>query len=150
MIDIQEILDRENLTIYGASQIVGAKTDEPLKTIHQRISRWIQEQPRQWKELEIFLEAMGYTVEIKKDSPMKSLTQTYKVRRVSSNVDDDYHPAQTISAKGFMDALRQYCAANGLAEPVDTYHSADDVYTAVSRSQSANVIGKFQIYQVNE
>jgi hypothetical protein len=66
MINVKEILDRENLTIYGASQIVGAETDEPLKTVHQRIRRWLQEQPRQWKELEIFLEAMGYTIEIRK------------------------------------------------------------------------------------
>lgn len=68
MIDIKQILDRENLTIYGASQIVGAETDEPLKTVHQRISRWIRENPRQWQELEIFLSTLGYTIEIKKDT----------------------------------------------------------------------------------
>lgn len=148
MIDIKQILDRENLTIYGASQLVRAETGEPLKTIHQRISRWIHENPRQWQELEIFLSALGYTIEIKKGSPMETVPQIYKVRRVGGKIDDDY-PTQNISANGFMDALRQYCAANGLDKPIDTYHSVDDVYTAISSSKSANVIGKFQIYPVN-
>ena len=66
MIDIKAILDREGLTIYGASQIVGAETDEELKTVHQRISRWISKPPKQWLELFIFLEIMGYTLEIRK------------------------------------------------------------------------------------
>jgi hypothetical protein len=73
-------------------------------------------------------------------------THRYKVRKISKDINDDY-PTQTISANGFIDALRQYCAANGLAEPVGTYHSTDDVYTAVSSSRTANVIGKFQIYK---
>jgi hypothetical protein len=64
MINIQSILDRENLSIYGASQILAAETDENLKTIHRRISCWIKAEPRQWTDLEAFLNALGYQIEI--------------------------------------------------------------------------------------
>jgi hypothetical protein len=58
-----------NLTIYGASQIIAAETDEELKTIHRRLSCWIREEPRQWTDLEAFLDAMGYEIEIFKKLP---------------------------------------------------------------------------------
>jgi hypothetical protein len=64
MIDIQEILNAENLTIYGASQIIAAETDEPLKTIHRRLTCWIKANPRQWRDLEMFLNTMGYQIKI--------------------------------------------------------------------------------------
>jgi hypothetical protein len=64
MINIQEVLDAENLTIYGASQILAAETDEELKTIHRRLICWIKAEPRQWTDLEEFLNAMGYQIEI--------------------------------------------------------------------------------------
>jgi hypothetical protein len=69
MLDIQEILNAENLTIYGASQIIAAETDEELKTIHRRLTCWIKGEPRQWKDLETFLDAMGYQIEIFKKLP---------------------------------------------------------------------------------
>jgi hypothetical protein len=64
MINIKEILDNEHLTIYGASQIIAAETDEPLKTIHRRLTCWVKANPRQWTDLEAFLDAMGYQIEI--------------------------------------------------------------------------------------
>jgi hypothetical protein len=64
MIDIQQILDTENLTIYGASQIIAAETDEKLKTIHRRLTCWIEKEPRQWTDLKEFLDALGYQIEI--------------------------------------------------------------------------------------
>jgi hypothetical protein len=64
MINIQEILDAENLTIYGAAQILASETDEELKTIHRRLTCWIEKEPRQWTDLETFLGAMGYQIEI--------------------------------------------------------------------------------------
>jgi hypothetical protein len=41
-----------------------AKTDEELKTIHSRLTCWIKAEPRQWKDLEAFLGAMGYQMKI--------------------------------------------------------------------------------------
>jgi hypothetical protein len=64
MINIQTILDNENLTIYAASKTLAAETDEELKTIHRRLTCWIRAEPRQWTDLEAFLNAMGYQIEI--------------------------------------------------------------------------------------
>jgi hypothetical protein len=66
MITIKQILDNESLTIYGASHLIAAETDEPLKTIHRRLSCWIKSPPRQWTDLEIFLDTLGYSVTITK------------------------------------------------------------------------------------
>jgi hypothetical protein len=64
VIDIQQILDAKNLTIYGASQLIAAETDEELKTIHRRITCWIRKEPRQLTDLKTFLDVMGYQIEI--------------------------------------------------------------------------------------
>jgi hypothetical protein len=64
MINIKEILNNEHLTIYGASQIIAAETDEELKTVHRRLTCWVAREPRQWRDLETFLDVMGYQVEI--------------------------------------------------------------------------------------
>jgi hypothetical protein len=64
MIDIQQILNAENLTIYGASQLIAAETDEELKTIHRRITCWAKNEPRQFKDLEILLDVLGYQIKI--------------------------------------------------------------------------------------
>jgi len=61
---LQSILDEQNLTIYGASQIIGAETDEPLKTIHERLSQWLKRPPKSWQSIEIVLNALGYKITI--------------------------------------------------------------------------------------
>lgn len=63
---LQQILNECNLTIYGASQIIGADTDEPLKTIHERLSKWLRKTPKTIADLEIALNALGYEIEIKR------------------------------------------------------------------------------------
>lgn len=69
----QQVLDRENLTIYGASQIVGAETDETLNAIHKKISRLLKTPPRQIKDIEAILAALGYRLEIVKNNPEENL-----------------------------------------------------------------------------
>jgi hypothetical protein len=71
MINIQTILNNENLTIYGASQLIAAETDEGLKTIHRRLTCWIRAEPRQWTDLDTFLDIMGYQIEITKKGSSK-------------------------------------------------------------------------------
>lgn len=65
---LQDILDAENLTIYGASQIVEAETAEPLKTIHQRLARYLKSPPGSYLAIEKTLAALGYEVRIEKRS----------------------------------------------------------------------------------
>lgn len=64
--DIQAILDEQGLTAYGASQVIGAETDEALKTIHARLSRWKKKDP-----LEVIrrdLKILGYEIKVEKIS----------------------------------------------------------------------------------
>lgn len=63
---IQQVLDAENLTAYGASMIIGAETDEPIKTINQRINRWLKRTPKTWKEIESSLGYLGYEIIIRR------------------------------------------------------------------------------------
>jgi hypothetical protein len=63
---LQSILDDQNLTIYGASQIIGAETDEPIKTIHRRLSEWLRKTPLSWSAIEVALNALGYEIVIVK------------------------------------------------------------------------------------
>ncbi|MGL5066063.1 MAG: hypothetical protein ACRC62_39335 [Microcoleus sp.] len=69
MINIQQILDEQNLVPYGAAKILSAQTGKPLKTHHQQIRNWIEVPPVMWRDLETFLNAMGYDLVIKKRSP---------------------------------------------------------------------------------
>jgi hypothetical protein len=62
MIDIKQILTDRNLTIYGASQIVGAETDEKLTAIHMRLSRWIGGKPPNLTTAVRDLDALGFRV----------------------------------------------------------------------------------------
>lgn len=64
--NLQKVLNDLNLTPYGASQVIGAKTDEPLTTIQMRWSRWLKRMPESIVALERDLNALGYTIEIKK------------------------------------------------------------------------------------
>ena len=61
---ISEAIAARGLTLYGASQIIGAETDEPLKQVHYRLSRYTQNVPRSIRQLEEALEALGYRLEI--------------------------------------------------------------------------------------
>jgi len=61
---LQERLDHLNLTIYGASQIVGAETDEPIKTIHQRITRFLKADPESLSLYAEVVEALGGKLKI--------------------------------------------------------------------------------------
>lgn len=58
----QEILSRENLTMYGAAQVIGAETDESIKTIHARWTRWKLKDPL--AVIRRDLEILGYQIEI--------------------------------------------------------------------------------------
>ena len=60
----QQVLDAENLTMYGAAQMIGAETDEPLKTIHARWCRWRDKDPL--KVLSRDLAILGYEIKIEK------------------------------------------------------------------------------------
>jgi len=58
-------LDALNLTLYGASQIVGAETDEDLKTVHRRITAYTSETPpKSISQLEQTLDALGLQITI--------------------------------------------------------------------------------------
>lgn len=61
---LQQRLDALNLTIYGASQIVGAETDEPIKTIHRRITRYLEADPETLVLFTEIIEALGGVVKI--------------------------------------------------------------------------------------
>jgi hypothetical protein len=63
---LKELLNEKNLTIYGAAQLIGAETDEPIKTVHQRLSRWVNATPQTWREIQIALAVLGYQIEINK------------------------------------------------------------------------------------
>ena len=54
-----------NLTPYGAACLVGAETDENLKTIQDRIYRYLNETPKTWRTIIWLLDALGYEVQIK-------------------------------------------------------------------------------------
>ena len=64
--ELRQILNEQNLKIYGAAQIVAAETDEPLKTVHDRISRFLKKEPKTWSDLRVLLNALGYEVQIVK------------------------------------------------------------------------------------
>ncbi len=63
---LRQILDEQNLTIYGAAQIVAAETDEPVKTAHQRITRYLQAPPESWEAISVILTALGYEIRVEK------------------------------------------------------------------------------------
>lgn len=62
---LRALLDSHDLTLYKASKIVGAETDEELATIHKRLSRFVGNKPQKaiW-QLERDCKALGYEVKI--------------------------------------------------------------------------------------
>lgn len=63
---LQQILQAENLTSYGAAQIIGAETDESLETIQQRWARWQKQTPKTMQAIEQDLAILGYRIKIEK------------------------------------------------------------------------------------
>lgn len=61
---LQDRLDHLNLTVYGASQIVGAEINDDTKTIHQRISRYLKCDPESFVKYTEIIEALGGRIEI--------------------------------------------------------------------------------------
>jgi hypothetical protein len=62
---IRDAIAARGLSLYGASQIIGAETDEALPTIHRRLTVYTSENPPKaiW-QLEEALDALGYRIEI--------------------------------------------------------------------------------------
>ena len=62
---ISEAIAARGLTLYGAAQIVGAETDEEIKTIHRRLTAYTSSKPPKaiW-QMEEALNALGYRIEI--------------------------------------------------------------------------------------
>ena len=65
---LQQILNEQNLTIYGASMIVGAETDDEIKTIHKRLTQYLKRPPESWTVIEQTLNALGYKITIEKNT----------------------------------------------------------------------------------
>ena len=62
---ISNAIAARGLTLYGASQIIGAETDEALKTVHYRLTRYTSDTPPESiRQLEETLDALGYRLEI--------------------------------------------------------------------------------------
>jgi hypothetical protein len=66
-VQLQAAITAQNLTLYGASQVVGADlVDLPLKTIHRRLSVMTADPPPQSiAQLEEVCSALGLTITIK-------------------------------------------------------------------------------------
>lgn len=71
MIDIQCILDEQGLTAYGASQVIGAETDEALKTVSATLNRWRKGSPPRLAVVENYLRILGYEIRVEKVSPSR-------------------------------------------------------------------------------
>jgi hypothetical protein len=68
MINLTEILNDCRLTTWGAAHVIGAETDEPIKTINARWARWVKRAPESISILAADLEALGYELRIVKKS----------------------------------------------------------------------------------
>jgi len=64
--DVSRLLADANLTYYGAALLIGAKTDENLGAVQERLRRWAKQPPQQIEDLHWLLEALEYEIEIKK------------------------------------------------------------------------------------
>ena len=61
---ISNAIAARGLTLYGASQIVGAETDEDLRTVHRRLTAYTTKPPKAIWQLEEALKALGYQIQI--------------------------------------------------------------------------------------
>lgn len=61
---LKQALAERGLSLYGASQIIGTETDEALKAIHHRLSRWLAGKPPRWAIAERDLSYLGYKLTI--------------------------------------------------------------------------------------
>lgn len=64
--ELQEFFRQSEFTLYGMAQVIGAETDEPLKTIHYRLTRYKQNLAESILNLDKDLTALGYTLKIEK------------------------------------------------------------------------------------
>jgi hypothetical protein len=98
MIDLKQILTDRNLTIYGASQIIGAETDEKLTAIHMRLSRWIGGSPptsrpqsatwTRWVNLDLSINSMrGARFEYPRCPQQKNIHKTVDTIHKSVNIE---------------------------------------------------------------
>lgn len=56
---LRDRLNYLSLTIYGASQIVGAETDEEIRTIHRRLTRHLKADPESIQRYANDIRALG-------------------------------------------------------------------------------------------
>jgi len=63
---IRQILKERSLTLYGASKLISNETDEPIKTVHQRLTRYLDRSPESWAAIEADFRALGYKITIEK------------------------------------------------------------------------------------
>jgi hypothetical protein len=69
MKNLNDVLNAENLTVYGACQIIAAETDEKLGVLEKQINRHLYDAPFIDSNLENLLLSLGYAVEIVKMKP---------------------------------------------------------------------------------
>jgi hypothetical protein len=69
MKNLQEVLNAENLTVYGASQIIAAEADEKLEILQKQITRHLHDTPWIDSDLEHVLLMLDYEVTISKIVP---------------------------------------------------------------------------------
>lgn len=60
--NIEAILNEQNLTTYGAAQMIGAETDEQLKTVWAVLNRWKDGKPPRYAVMARYLGILGYDI----------------------------------------------------------------------------------------
>jgi hypothetical protein len=66
MKNLQDVLNAENLTVHGASQVIAAETDEKLEILERQIQRHLHDVPWIDSDLEHLLLMLDYEVTISK------------------------------------------------------------------------------------
>jgi hypothetical protein len=69
MKNLNDVLNAENLTVYGAAQLIAAETDEKLDALEKQINRHLYDTPFIDSNLEHLLLSLGYAVEIARMKP---------------------------------------------------------------------------------
>jgi hypothetical protein len=65
---LKEILSSDYINIYDAAQTISSQTGETVKSIHNRLSKWIAKEPESWVLVNRTLNQLGYKLELKKMS----------------------------------------------------------------------------------
>jgi plasmid maintenance system antidote protein VapI len=61
---LREILETEGLTVYQAAKLISEASNEPLKTVHSRLTRWLTQSPELWLNVVQTLQTLGYSLRI--------------------------------------------------------------------------------------